>query len=949
LREVANFNFISEKGTSKMLNGIDMLPVLNKNGNPVFSIGITKRKKILLPVFTLPAIEECKIRPISCNEQLQKTTSKRLLFSTQNLTAVTFVRYRTIGEFMEALLSANLTRRERKILRSHLQINEEDVMKIISYLKSLYNPKTKNLVQKSVTVFEHSKVVLVDQSRNRIIDHLTAGSDFGSTKALQSTEINSSSYDRRVYTAYAPTNKTKSLLHSASAPNMKYNPQNTNFDIPIVDWNFIKNETTSRGNNPLENLFDSRPSTTVSRPASMYRTGTALQSPYLSGITGLKTKSVSGTSTGSREKGLPKISSKLESNSSFNADTTIYPSLLNHLILQQKEQTKVVRDSIKSRNRPRTRDALEDHISSKLSSSTLKLELLGSLQSMEVHTSRVKNDILSIRQLVGSAQEKNKKFILTVSIERIFASLGRAINRQMKRGFNAWSLAVQIDRAHDKVGSFVRFMGIRHVCLGLNDLVHHILRSNFNIWAKNANAEKIRLRREKEIRAATLVQRIFRGFLARQRAASEREVHKYQQLYNSTVLIQAIIRSKVVRWRYLATIRAIKESRAAIMLQRLYRGHLARVVARQLRHIRDKYRSIIRLQSLFRQRIAMRKAALLALEKRKVQAASKIQATVRGYLSRARNLGKLKYNAQYRAAVKIQAHMRGKIYRKYFQRRKKDLQEHRRRRIDACIKIQSTYRGYRGYLKSRILKLELDKQQAVRTAAATKICNAVRCYLSKAKRRRLEKARYDGWVAAARRFKEEWSEEAQCWYYNYEGRESRWEPPREGYTTAAGKLVLENGDIIDDPRGKVIVFSEQAAEEEQRKRNKKLCSECFERFAIKNCIQCGDKYCTKCYKSAHALGTRRDHGMTEFLHSTGKTIIYLKTLSLQISHQPVSRIVVNAKICSLSDGVLLATSLFVIIVGVKFILTAIDDSILTLKSALKGELINVFSLWMAIR
>jgi len=34
----------------------------------------------------------------------------------------------------------------------------------------------------------------------------------------------------------------------------------------------------------------------------------------------------------------------------------------------------------------------------------------------------------------------------------------------------------------------------------------------------------------------------------------------------------------------------------------------------------------------------------------------------------------------------------------------------------------------------------------------------------------------------------------------------------------------------------------------------KLCSECSERIAIRDCNECGDKFCTKCYKALHTTG-----------------------------------------------------------------------------------------------
>jgi len=65
--------------------------------------------------------------------------------------------------------------------------------------------------------------------------------------------------------------------------------------------------------------------------------------------------------------------------------------------------------------------------------------------------------------------------------------------------------------------------------------------------------------------------------------------------------------------------------------------------------------------------------------------------------------------------------------------------------------------------------------------------------------------------------------------------------------------VLADGSIIEDPE--VL----EAREVEKKKSSETLCCECDERIAIKYCRECGDKYCTPCYRNSHATGTRRKH------------------------------------------------------------------------------------------
>jgi hypothetical protein len=70
------------------------------------------------------------------------------------------------------------------------------------------------------------------------------------------------------------------------------------------------------------------------------------------------------------------------------------------------------------------------------------------------------------------------------------------------------------------------------------------------------------------------------------------------------------------------------------------------------------------------------------------------------------------------------------------------------------------------------------------------------------------------------------------------------------YFPQAQKRVDENGDPIEsdeeDEEVKEVV--------PDKKKNTRLCSECSSRVAIRACVECGDKFCTKCYKHLHSTG-----------------------------------------------------------------------------------------------
>jgi hypothetical protein len=112
----------------------------------------------------------------------------------------------------------------------------------------------------------------------------------------------------------------------------------------------------------------------------------------------------------------------------------------------------------------------------------------------------------------------------------------------------------------------------------------------------------------------------------------------------------------------------------------------------------------------------------------------------------------------------------------------------------------------------------------------------------------------DNMFDEARLWVEFWNEAENRWcYHNAVLNEVRSEPPRKGYTMADGRLVLENGLVVEDPLSKLT------EEEKEERRAQKLCVECEAKDASRLCRQCNDKYCTSCFVKTHAGGKRAAH------------------------------------------------------------------------------------------
>ncbi len=491
---------------------------------------------------------------------------------------------------------------------------------------------------------------------------------------------------------------------------------------------------------------------------------------------------------------------------------------------------------------------------SQSTSELLKEELVASLRSMQHHTVGVKAGIASLQSLVQIDNPRAKQMLFSVAAERMQAALRLVIRGELRRGWWAWRMVNGQLRRRICTAKTIRVLGLRIVAEKLNNAVCRILEKKYLIWANNAQREAARLKRETQVRSTVEIQRHMRAFLARKRVRFLKEQIKYRKLYAAVIKIQAQIRGRLIRWKYIKFMRGRLEEKSVLKIQRRFRGYRGRKRVKIIRFQRNKVRAAICIQALVRGRFGRVRYHTLNIERLKVRAAIKIEALVRGFLTR-RSIAKILLKKRQDAAViVIQALWRGGVCRMSMDRKRREIREYRETRYRAARDVQRIFRGWRSRLSTRIKFIEQERKNRKLGEAATKINNIVRRFLAKATVRDKRKQRMQNLLADARAWKEMWSEDSEAWFYlNGVTGEDLWQPPATGYTKADGTLVLATGAIIEDP------LVSEAKEVERKKTAETTCCECEERAAIKYCRQCGDRYCTPCFRTSHATGTRRNH------------------------------------------------------------------------------------------
>lgn len=481
----------------------------------------------------------------------------------------------------------------------------------------------------------------------------------------------------------------------------------------------------------------------------------------------------------------------------------------------------------------------------------LRRELISSISRMQLHTEHVKSGLRSVQQLVSLSHPRARAFMSSMAADQLYSTLAKLVHRQLSVGFGAWKLDVYAKIIAEKRAALVRFMFCRRLMSVFDKIVSVRLRAKFGIWVDFLVREKYRIELDTKRLAAIAIQRIARGMLSRLRVKQIREGNRFTRIYNSLVKLQSLFRGKVQRWKFQKYCRDKLELASALLIQRNVRGYFGRKRARYVRLRQYKGQAATMIQALARGHLGRQRAKRYQLLRLKNRLVVRIQALGRGYIGRQRVAKILQDKANYAAARAIQALARGYIARKNLHHRRAQLEDYRAEREAAAKKIQAAYRGFRGRVMYRMYLKDHKEWLEHQRVCITRIQTLARQYLAKRTLKELREEQMNLWIKQAMEWQEVWAEDSNAWFYvENETGNAVWEPNPTGYTKADGQLVLANGKIVDPPDLRL-----------QRKltMGDTVCVECVERTAIRGCNECGDNFCTICYKSTHAIGSRRNH------------------------------------------------------------------------------------------
>lgn len=790
---------------SSLKTGIDMLPILATDGQAVLEVGIKRQGKIKLPVFKLPSLDMDKVNSILFQKEIEDEYNGVPTSQTNKVKPSSPQAAATRSGMNATATSISTTNKTvyRKRPMDAL-VPYKDKLSFMTALGSM-----SNMVPKWELRFIQSYLHMTDNDVYDIEEAIgQANIDRSGTLLLKM--MNTS---KRVKDDFIDTNIptitvfTKARLIGESNRNIfgKFSLEND------INTNDIYSTNSSVGN-LLQNSMTQ---------GSMAQ-GSLNHSSLIQGSMFSEKKAVRGTpGFGSLDNGSVSGASRRSMKSQKSNKFT------------KMHKTKTHEDE----------------------ANDLKMELLKSLRNMQKHTEMVKDGIMTVNEIVEVNNPKARAIMTTMAAEKMRAALWGIVERELKRGWTAWIIEYKNQKVKSKLTHYVRFHSIRQIAYALGKLVHRVLDIKWYKWYNYAKRESARIKAARELKAAINIQKSLRGLFARNRVEALRQRNKYQKLFDAVIILQKIFRGKVRRWKYVNFKRRKLEDKCSRLIQRVQRGHKARRRCRVLRLHRDKDRAVTMIQALVRGRISRKKAQKARKEHNRLKSVIKIQAVIRGFITRRKATAVQRMMKKTKAATKIQKHIRGAICRMNMAAKRAELIAYKEMRDSAAIKIQSIIRGFCARQRVKMMNMKKIRRMRKQNDAATTINCIVRRFNARRLLKRMRRTRMELWLRDARSWIEMWSEDSkQFFYLNSQSGDALWEPPSTGYTRSTDKmLVLANGNVIEDPR-----FAKKDDQQEDDD-YQKLCSECSERVAIRQCNECGDRFCTRCYKSLHATGSRRKH------------------------------------------------------------------------------------------
>ncbi|ETI45687.1 hypothetical protein F442_09734 [Phytophthora nicotianae P10297] len=535
--------------------------------------------------------------------------------------------------------------------------------------------------------------------------------------------------------------------------------------------------------------------------------------------------------------------------------------------LQLNKRKSVARSLLTKRNARNTQDG-----------GALRKELESALHSVQHLTRLVKDDICWAQKICPASELRTTLYFKRWGKEKVENIFRRLLYNLQGLALERWKQAVAYEKQQEKLQAYLLYKGSKKLDAFLVNWSQRKLRQAWTKWWSDVVHEKALERSALELQSIQVIQRSWRAYRGRMFAFLVRKQKLLAKQTTAAIKMQRMFRGGIAR-KFFRLKRIDKHRQAmATRIQALARGYIVRKRVKQMRDQRKKHLVASHVQAMYRGRKARRELAVHRQTQRLTKAAVIIQRRYRGRLGRAAFIRRQLDRMRDVAATKIQTMVRGRRARKILGNLREEERERQAIRRAAAINIQRVYRGHRARLSTELKLMALRERNRMYAQAATKIQKMVRKRQAIQRVERLREERAARFVLQARTWVEYWNDDATKWfYYNQETGEALWAPPATGYTKADGKLVLQDGKIMDPSEDDIASIlaaqkpvlnngpngdtsdTKHNEEDEDDEDEDKLCVECEEEDARRQCAQCEDVFCDACYEKLHHSAKREKH------------------------------------------------------------------------------------------
>jgi len=395
------------------------------------------------------------------------------------------------------------------------------------------------------------------------------------------------------------------------------------------------------------------------------------------------------------------------------------------------------------------------------SASALRRELQASKQAIEAVDAQMKRNVEWVQANCPVTNIRAQLFCKRWGAEKLERIVNRVLHAHMRRALLHWYDRVQFERCEEKAAQFLKLRGSRLLMNIVKNHEHGRVMKSWSIWCDEIRRQifeeqteaaiaiqavvrsfltRRRLWNARIARAATVIQKHYRGRLGAKLSARRREEIL---VHGAAVEIGRFFRGHQARRRVENMRQQRRELGAAHVLQRSWRGTMGRRRVAALRDERQKQRSATAVQCAWRSRHARVEVEKRRLARRQQRGATVIQSVFRSRVDRVRVKAMLEERRKDRAALVLQCAHRSRAA----QRRVNLARELREQRKRAATLIQS-------HARASLVRLQIARRlarESLETSSAVAIQSAFRCRRARLERDTRRSARDAKRNEAARR------------------------------------------------------------------------------------------------------------------------------------------------------------------------------------------------------